>query len=72
MAKRLTHAQRAERWYNKQVRSGNLRSADYSQLTKRMAICYEPAVLIEQQQQLTPHDMLTKLKVIDNALKIKL
>lgn len=70
--KRLNHLQRAERWYNQQIKNGNLRSADYSALSKRMAICYEPAVLQSVAQAKTLHDLLSDLKVIDNALKIKL
>ena len=72
MPKRLTHMQRAERWYNRQVKNGKLRDADYTALSKRSAICYEPAVLQSIAQQKTLHDMLSDLKVIDNALKVKL
>lgn len=72
MPRRLTHQQRAEKWFKQQQKKNNLLSADYSQLSKRMSICYEPAVMIKDRVQKTDKDMLSDLKIIDNALKIKL
>lgn len=70
MPKRLTHQQRAEKWFKQQQKKNNLLAADYSQLSKRSAICYEPAIMIKDRMQKTDHDMLSKIKIIDNALKL--
>jgi len=72
MSRRLTHMERAERWYRQQVKNGRLRDADYIQLSKHSAICYEPAENLSVTRAKTLHDILSDIKVIDNALKLKL
>lgn len=72
MAKRLNAVQRAERWYNRQVKAGQLRSADYSALTKRMPLCYEPAVMISRRNEQTKHDLLSDAKELKAITDFKL
>lgn len=68
--RKMTHAQRAERWYNRQVKLNNLRSSDYSFLSRRMALCYEPTTLLSQRQQKTDHDLLSELKILEQKIKL--
>ncbi len=72
MPKKLTHMQRAERWYNQQVKNKNLREADYSTLTKRMTLCYEPAVMMSHRNERSLHDILQQNKLLEETKKIKL
>jgi hypothetical protein len=72
MAKRLTYMQRAERWYAKQVKNKTLRDADYSMLTRKLPICYEPAVMMSRRNEQTKHDILSLAKELNTITKFKL
>lgn len=71
MAKSTAYS-RAERWYARQVRNGNLRNADYSALTKRMTLCYEPATLMSQRNEQTLQDKLQIAKQLKAITEFKL
>ncbi len=72
MAKRQTQMQRAERWYNQQVRNGKLRDADYSTLSKRSTLCYEPATMLNRVNEKSLHDILQVAKQLNGVTKFKL
>lgn len=63
---------RAQKWYNRQVRAGNLRNADYSALTKKMALCYEPATMLNARNEVTNQDILQKAKELKAITDFKL
>lgn len=63
---------RAERWYNRQVKQGRLRDADYSALTKKMALCYEPATMMNARNEQTLHDKLQLAKQLKAITEFKL
>lgn len=71
MPKTTAHS-RAERWYARQVRNGKLRDADYSALTKRMTLCYEPATLIQNRNMQTLQDKLQIAKQLKAITEFKL
>ena len=70
--KKQTHMQRAERWYNQQVKNGKLREADYSALSTRSALCYEPATMLNRVNDKTLHDILQVAKQLNGVTKFKL
>lgn len=72
MPKKLTAHARATRWFNRQTRAGNLRNADYSALSKRMALCYEPAVLLARRNEQSLHDTLQIAKQLKAITDFKL
>ena len=63
---------RAEKWYIHQQKQQNLRSADYSTLARRMALCYEPALLIQNRIQVTDQDLKQKAKELKRITDFKL
>lgn len=71
MAKSTAYS-RAQKWYARQVRAGNLRNADYSALTKRMQLCYEPATLLSARNEVTNQDILQKAKELKAITEFKL
>ena len=71
MAKSTAYS-RAQKWYNRQVRAGNLRNADYSALTKRMTLCYEPATLLAKRNEQTNQDILQLAKQLKAITEFKL
>ena len=72
MSKKLTAMQRAERWYNRQVKNAKLRDSDYSFLSRRMSLMYEPAQLQSQRSESTKHDMLSANKLLNSVKDFKL
>lgn len=72
MPKKLTQMARTERWYNRQVKQGRLRDADYSALTKRMSLCYEPATLMNARNEVTNQDILQRAKQLKAITDFKL
>ena len=71
MAKSTAYS-RAQKWYARQVRAGNLRNADYSALTKKMALCYEPAIMMNARNEVTNQDILQKAKELKAITDFKL
>ena len=63
---------RAQKWYNRQVRAGNLRNADYSALTRKMTLCYEPATMLNARNEQTLHDKLQLAKQLKAITDFKL
>lgn len=72
MSRKTTAYNRAERWYTRQVRNGNLRNADYSALTKKMTLCYEPATLMQNRNVQTLQDKLQIAKQLKAITEFKL
>lgn len=72
MSKRLTAYSRAEKWYARQVKQSKLRASDYSMLARRMALCYEPATLIQNRNAVTKHDILSNAKELRRITDFKL
>jgi len=70
--RKSTAYNRAEKWYARQVKQSKLRSADYSTLARRMALCYEPATLIQNCNQVTNQDILQKAKELRRVTDFKL
>lgn len=71
MAKSTAYS-RAQKWYNRQVRAGNLRNADYSALTRKMTLCYEPATMLNARNEQTLHDKLQLAKQLKAITDFKL
>lgn len=69
---KTTAYSRAQKWYARQVKQGNLRNADYSALTKKMALCYEPATLLAVRNEQTLHDKLQIAKQLKAITEFKL
>ena len=63
---------RAQKWYARQVRAGNLRNADYSALTRKMTLCYEPATMMNARNEQTLHDKLQLAKQLKAITEFKL
>ena len=63
---------RAERWYNRQVKQGRLRDADYSALTRKMTLCFEPATMMNARNEQTLHDKLQIAKQLKAITEFKL
>lgn len=72
MPRKMTAFTRAERWYNRQVKQGRLRAADYSALTKKMALCYEPATLQANRNAVTDQDLKQLAKQLRAITEFKL
>lgn len=72
MPRKVTAYTRAERWYARQVRNGQLRDADYSALTKRMTLCYEPAQMLNARNEQTLQDKLQIAKQLKAITEFKL
>jgi hypothetical protein len=72
MPKKLTAYNRAERWYAQQVKNGKLRAADYSALSRKMALCYEPATMMNARNEQTLQDKLQIAKQLKAITDFKL
>lgn len=72
MPRKMTQMQRAQKWYASQVRIGKLRDSDYSSLSKRSALCYEPVVMMNRQNEQSLHDILQRAKQLSVVTKFKL
>jgi hypothetical protein len=71
MARKQTAYSRAEKWYA-QVRNGNLRASDYSMLARKMTLCYEPATMLSQRNEVSKHDILSNAKQLKAITEFKL
>lgn len=71
MAKSTAYS-RAQKWYNRQVRAGRLRDSDYSALTRKMTLCYEPATMMNARNEVTNQDILQKAKELKAITDFKL
>lgn len=69
---RSTAYSRAEKWYARQQKQSKLRVSDYSALSRRMVLCYEPATLIQNRNAVTKHDILQKAKELRRVTDFKL
>lgn len=67
-----THLQRAQAWMNRQDKLSRSRSADYSMLSQRMSLCYEPAVMLSRRNEATLQDVLQRAKELERVMKFKL
>jgi len=72
MAKRLNAYSRAEKWYARQVRAKKLRDSDYSALSRRLLLQYEPSTLHAHQVEQTKHDILSDAKELRRITEFKL
>lgn len=72
MAKRLNAYSRAEKWYARQVRSKKLRDSDYSALSRRLPLQYEPATMLNARVEQTKHDILSNAKELRRITDFKL
>lgn len=72
MPRKTNAYSRAERWYARQVKNGNLRNADYSALAKRMTLCYEPAQMLNARNEQSKHDILSNAKALKAITEFKL
>jgi hypothetical protein len=72
MSRKLTAYNRAERWYAQQVKNGKLREADYSALSRKMTLCYEPATMMSQRNEVSKHDILSNAKALKAITDFKL
>jgi hypothetical protein len=72
MPRKQTAYSRAERWYARQVKNGKLREADYSALSRRMSLCYEPATMLNARNEQTLQDKLQIAKQLKAITEFKL
>lgn len=69
---RKTHLQRAQSWMARQERTQRSRDADYSTLSRKMTLCYEPAVMLSKRNESTLHDLLQRAKKLQTISKFEL
>jgi hypothetical protein len=72
MARKLTAYNRAEKWYARQVKQGRLRDSDYSALSRKMSLCYEPSTMMNARNEQTLQDKLQIAKQLKAITDFKL